>query len=98
MLIDSIYVYLFVDPDWGLRYSSKKRGAAEKEGIYFEIRDIDTSAHLHWGLKKIHAKPVWIFIVLLVTIRVALKVLLTCTFIPWLLNSFDLPSKRDDTY
>ena len=31
----------------GLRYSSEKRGAAENEGVDFEIGDIGNSAHLY---------------------------------------------------
>ena len=46
--------------------------------------------------RKLNAEPVCFFVLLL------LRALLTCTFIPWLLNSFDFPSyssefKKRDT-
>ena len=45
MTVCSFTIY-FVDPDRGLRHSSRKGGN-------FEIGDIGTSAHLYWRLKKI---------------------------------------------
>ena len=45
MVIDSIFVYHFVDPDLKFEVISRKEGTAENGGIDFKIGDIDTSAH-----------------------------------------------------
>ena len=56
MVIDSIFVYHFVDPDLKVEVIFRKEGTAENGGIDFEIGDIDTSAHWSWRLKKIAFK------------------------------------------
>ena len=45
MVIDSIFVYHFVDPDLKVEVIFRKEGTAENGGIDFEIGDIGTSAH-----------------------------------------------------
>ena len=52
MVIDSIFVYHFVDPDLKVEVIFRKEGTAENGGIDFEIGDIGTSAHWYWRLKK----------------------------------------------
>ena len=52
MVIDSIFVYHFFDPDLKVEVISRKEGVAENGGIDFEIGDIGTSAHWYWRLKK----------------------------------------------
>ena len=44
MVIDSIFVCHFVDPNLKVEVIFRKEGTAEN-GIDFEIGDIDTSAH-----------------------------------------------------
>ena len=53
MVIDSIFVYHFVDPDLKVEIIFRKEGTAKNGEIDFEIGDIDTSAHCYWRLKKI---------------------------------------------
>ena len=48
-----MFVDHFVDPDLRLETFFEKDGAAENGGVGSEIRDIGTSAHLYWRLKKI---------------------------------------------
>ena len=45
MVIDSMFVYHFVDPDLRVQIIFGKEGTSENEGIDFEIVDVDTSAH-----------------------------------------------------
>ena len=45
MVIDSMFVYHFVDPDLRVEIIFRKEGAAENGGIAFEVVDIDTSTH-----------------------------------------------------
>ena len=67
----------------------EKEVATENEGVDFEK---GMYAHLHTRInswKKLHAEPVCFFR----NKKKLSKALLTCTFIiPWLLNSFHLPS------
>ena len=56
MVIDSIFVYHFVDPDVKVEVIFKKEGTTENGGINFEIGDIGTSAHWYCRLKKIAFK------------------------------------------
>ena len=57
----------FIDPDLKVEIIFSKEGTAENWGIDFEIRDIGTSAHSYWRLKKIHATLLCFFITFLVT-------------------------------
>ena len=59
MVIDSIFVYHFVDLDLKVEVISRKEGTAENGGIDFEIGDIGTSAHWYWRLKKITFKSLF---------------------------------------
>ena len=59
MVIESIFVYHFVDPDLKVEVISRKEGTAENGGIDFEIGDIGTSAHWYWRLKKIAFKSLF---------------------------------------
>ena len=52
MVIDSMFVYHFVDPDLRVEIIFRKEGTVENGGIDFEIGDIGTSAHWYWRLKK----------------------------------------------
>ena len=52
MVIGSMFVYHFVDPDLRIEIFFQKEGATENGGIDFEIGDIGTSAHLYCRLKK----------------------------------------------
>ena len=52
MVINSMFVYHFVDPDLRVEIFFEKEGSAENGGVDFEIGDIDTSAYLYWRLKK----------------------------------------------
>ena len=45
MVIDSIFVYHFVDPDLKVEVIFRNKGKAESGGVDFEIRNIGTSAH-----------------------------------------------------
>ena len=56
MVIDSIFVYHFVNPDLKVEVISKKDGKDENGGIDFKIGDIGTSAHWYWRLEKIAFK------------------------------------------
>ena len=47
MVIDSIFVYHFVDSDQRIEISFEKEGAAEHGGIDFVIGDIGTVANLY---------------------------------------------------
>ena len=53
MVIDSMFVYYFVDPDLRVEHSSKKieqekMGGGER--VDLEIGDTTTSVHLYWRL------------------------------------------------
>ena len=61
MVIDSIFVYHFVDPDLRVEIIFRKEGTAEKWGIDFVISDISTSAHWYWRLKKIMCRACLLF-------------------------------------
>ena len=86
MVIDSMLVYHFVDPDLRVDTFFKKDEAAENEGTDYKIGDIGTSAHLHLKLKKISCRTCLLSYCFLVTKKYLLKALLTCTFIPPLLS------------
>ena len=45
MVIDSMFVYHFVDPGLRIEIIFRKERAGENEGINFEIVDRGTSAH-----------------------------------------------------
>ena len=45
MVLDSMFVYHFVNPDLRVEIIFKKEKTVENEGIDFEIVDIDTSVH-----------------------------------------------------
>ena len=53
MVIDSVFVYHFVDPDLRVETFFEKDGAAKNGKVDFEIGDTGRSAHLYWRLKKI---------------------------------------------
>ena len=59
MVIDSIFVYHFADPDLKVEVISRKEGTTENGGIDFEIRDIGTSARWYRRLKKIPFKSLF---------------------------------------
>ena len=59
MVIDSIFVYHFVDPDLKVEVIFRKERTAENGGIDFEIGDIGTSGHWYWRLKKIAFKSLF---------------------------------------
>ena len=86
MVIDSILVSHFVDPDLKVKTFFEKDGIAENGGVDFEIGDIGTFAHLYWRLKKISCRA-YLLSCVLGDKKQFLKGLLTCTFIPPLSNS-----------
>ena len=45
MVINSMFVYHFADPDLRVEIISRKEGTTENEQIDFEVGDISTSAH-----------------------------------------------------
>ena len=45
MVIDSMFMYHFVNPDLRVEIIFRKERTAENRGTDFEIKDIDTSAH-----------------------------------------------------
>ena len=47
MVIDSMFVYHFVNPDLRVEIIFRKEETAENGDIDFEIGDIGTSAHLY---------------------------------------------------
>ena len=85
MVIDSIFVYHFVDPDLRVETFFEKDGAAKNGCVDFEIGDKGHSTHLYW--RKFHSEPVCFLIAFLVTKEKLLKAFLTYTFIPPLLSS-----------
>ena len=52
MVIDSMFVYYFLDPGLRVEIFLEKKRAVENGGVDFEIGDISTSAHLYWRLKE----------------------------------------------
>ena len=52
MVIDSIFVYHFVDPDLKVEVIFRKEGAAENGATDFEIGGIGLSAHWYWRLRN----------------------------------------------
>ena len=92
MVIDIMFVYHFVDSDLKIEIFFEKEGLAENGGVDFEIGDIGTSALLYWRLKKISCKACLLFYCILAT-KIAL--LLICTFITLLLNSFCLATVQN---
>ena len=53
MVIDSVFVYHFVDPDLRVEIFFEKEGAAGNGSDGLEIKDKATSEDLYWKLKKI---------------------------------------------
>ena len=47
MVIDSMFVYHFDDPDLRIEIIFRKEEIAEIGGVDFEIMDIDTSVHCY---------------------------------------------------
>ena len=66
-VIDSMFVYNFVDLELRVETFFKKEGAVKNGGIDFEIGEIGTSAHLYWRLKKVSWRAWGFFIIFLVT-------------------------------
>ena len=50
-----MFLHHFVDPDPRVEIFEKE-WATGKGGIDFEMANLGTSAHLHWGLKKISCR------------------------------------------
>ena len=63
MVVESMLVYHFVDPDLSVETFFEKDGTAESGGIDFVIGDICTCAHLYWSYKNFHVEPVCFFVV-----------------------------------
>ena len=76
----TVCVYHFVDRDLRVKIFFEKEEAAKDRGVYFEIEDTDTSAHLYWRLKKISSRVGLFFITFIVKIKKIFKTHL-CTFI-----------------
>ena len=84
-MVNYTVYYLFI-LTWGLSIFEKEE-TSEKRCV--EIEHWGTSVPLYQGLKKITCKASLLFYCFL-PIKIILKVLFS--FIPWLLNFFDLPS------
>ena len=67
MVINTIFVRHFVDPDLGVEIFLEKELTIEKEGFGFKIRNRGTSSHLYRGLKKTHTEYACLFVIFLVT-------------------------------
>ena len=63
-----------------------------KGQVDYETGAKTPAAHLYWGWTKFHAEPVCCFGFFSDKKESLLKAFLTCTFIPWLLNFFNLPT------
>ena len=61
MVIDSMLVYHFVDPDLRVEIIFRKERTAENGGIGFEIVDIDTSTHWYYLAPLGGQNIIWIF-------------------------------------
>ena len=61
MVIESMFVYHFVDPDLRVEIILRKEGTAENGCIDFEIGNIGNSARWNWGLKKISCRTCLLF-------------------------------------
>ena len=61
MVINSMFVFHFVDPDLRVEIIFRKEGTSQNECTDFEIGDIGTSAHWYWRLKKISCKACLLF-------------------------------------
>ena len=66
-VIDSMFVYNFVDLELRVETFFKKEGTVENGGVDFDIGEIGTSAHLYWRLKKVSCRAWDFFIIFLVT-------------------------------
>ena len=64
MVIVSMFVYHFVDPDLKVEIFLVKGKPAENEGVDFEI---GTSARLYWRLQKVSCKACPLFHCFLMT-------------------------------
>ena len=71
MVIDSTFVYHFVDPDRMGFFRNEE--TAENVGIDFDIGEIGTSAHWLWRLKKISCRACLLFHYFLVDKIIAFK-------------------------
>ena len=61
MVIDSIFVYHFVDRDLRVEIIVRKEETVENGGIGFEIGDIGTSAFWYWRLTRISSRAGLLF-------------------------------------
>ena len=87
-----IFIYHFVDLKLGVEIFFEKKSGGNRNRCHW-VWNWSNSALLYWGLKKILCR---VYVGFLVTKKL-LKALLTCSFIPWLLNSFDLPSYSSES-
>ena len=63
MVINIKFIYHFVDPDLTVEIFFEKKGTVENGNVDFQIRDIGTSTHMYWRLKRSNAGLVYFFIV-----------------------------------
>ena len=61
VVIDSIFVYHFVDLDLKVEIFFEKEGAVENRDVDFEIGDVGTSAHLYWRMTTILFRACLVF-------------------------------------
>ena len=87
MVINSIFVYHFVDFDLRVEIFFKKEWAGENGGVDFEIVDIGTSAHLHWRLKKISCRA-FLFCHFFGDKKIAFKSFFDLYFHPFIIELF----------
>ena len=89
--------YHFVDPDLRVDIFFVKEGTLKNGSLDFEIGDKGTSTHLYWMLKKSSCRACLLFNYFFDDKKYPFKAFSTCTFIPSLLNSFNLPSYSSKT-
>ena len=82
VIIGSMLVYHFVDPDLRVKIIFRKEGTTENGRIDFEIEDIGTSAHWYWRLKKISCRACLLFCYFFGDKKIAFKSLFDLYFHP----------------
>ena len=96
MEINTILVYHFADPDLGLEvfFGKEGKGQENKGVVDFEIRDWGTCCTLILGFEEnfIQGVPAFEFFCMCDKKITFWKLSWVCTFIPGLLNSFDMPN------
>ena len=80
VVINSMFLYHFVDPDRRVKIFKNER-PTEKGNINFELENWGTCTDSFWGWRKFHGEPVCFLIFWVWWQKKLLKAPLTCTFI-----------------